>query len=139
MYKVNQKGFTLIELMIVVAIIGILAAIALPAYQNYTARAQVSEAILGVSSMRTDVTEFVQSTGNLPAADDVPDGAVTDLVLSIVWDGTAITATMADAAIATGAIILTPVAAGDPLNITGWTCTNTLGSQSHAPGNCRNP
>jgi type IV pilus assembly protein PilA len=133
----KQQGFTLIELMIVVAIIGILAAIALPAYQNYTARAQVSEAILGVSAMRTDVTEFVQSRGELPADADVPDGVPTALVASITWDGTVITATMADAAIATGTITLTPVTGGDPLNITGWTCANGLGSPSHAPGNCR--
>lgn len=65
-----QKGFTLIELMIVVAIIGILAAIALPAYQDYTVRAKVSEAILAASSCRTSITETVQSTNatTLPAA-----------------------------------------------------------------------
>jgi type IV pilus assembly protein PilA len=138
MYKVNQKGFTLIELMIVVAIIGILAAIALPAYQNYTARAQVSEAILAVSAMRTDVTEFVQSTGALPLAADVPDGTPTDLVASIVWDGTDITATMSANAIAVGTVTLTPVTvAGPPVNITEWTCANTFTNNSHAPGNCR--
>lgn len=56
-----QKGFTLIELMIVVAIIGILAAIALPAYQDYTARAKVSEVVLAASTCRTAVTEASQT------------------------------------------------------------------------------
>ena len=60
-----QKGFTLIELMIVVAIIGILAAVALPAYQDYTIRAKVSELILGASSARTAVTEAAQNLNSL--------------------------------------------------------------------------
>ena len=66
--KAVQKGFTLIELMIVVAIIGILAAVALPAYQDYTARAKMSEAILAASACRTSVTETAQSAPVLPAA-----------------------------------------------------------------------
>ena len=66
--KAIQKGFTLIELMIVVAIIGILAAVALPAYQDYTARAKMSEAILAASACRTSVTETAQSAPALPAA-----------------------------------------------------------------------
>ena len=66
--KAVQKGFTLIELMIVVAIIGILAAVALPAYQDYTARAKMSEVILAASACRTSITETVQSaSGALPA------------------------------------------------------------------------
>lgn len=66
--KSVQKGFTLIELMIVVAIIGILAAVALPAYQDYTIRAKVSEAILAGSACRTAVSEAYQSAATLPGA-----------------------------------------------------------------------
>ena len=62
MNKTLQNGFTLIELMIVVAIIGILAAVALPAYQDYTIRAKVSEVILAGSACRTSITETIQST-----------------------------------------------------------------------------
>ena len=65
--KAMQKGFTLIELMIVVAIIGILAAVALPAYQDYTARAKVSEVVLAASQCRTAITEASQTGFNANA------------------------------------------------------------------------
>ncbi|ENW2662048.1 prepilin-type N-terminal cleavage/methylation domain-containing protein [Neisseria gonorrhoeae] len=65
-----QKGFTLIELMIVIAIVGILAAVALPAYQDYTARAQVSEAILLAEGQKSAVTEYYLNNGKWPENND---------------------------------------------------------------------
>ena len=79
--KKAQKGFTLIELMIVIAIVGILAAIALPAYQDYIVRSKMSEAMVALSEAKTTVTEYVASTGTVP--DDVTklacDATVTDV------------------------------------------------------------
>lgn len=82
--KRAQQGFTLIELMIVVAIIGILAAIALPAYQDYTIRAKMSEVVLAASACRTTVTEVYQTGGTQPGANGWGcEGATTDLVSAI--------------------------------------------------------
>jgi type IV pilus assembly protein PilA len=83
--KRMQQGFTLIELMIVVAIIGILAAVALPAYQDYTIRAKMSEVILAMSACRTSITEVYQTGGTAPGAnswgcEDVASKYVNDLV-----------------------------------------------------------
>lgn len=77
MKKQQQKGFTLIELMIVVAIIGILAAVALPAYQDYTTRAKVSEAIGAGAAAKTAVTEYYNSIGTLPASNSAAGHAST--------------------------------------------------------------
>lgn len=66
--KTMQKGFTLIELMIVVAIIGILAAVAIPAYQDYTIRAKLSEVMVVGSAAKTTVSEYYLSTGSMPAS-----------------------------------------------------------------------
>ena len=98
MKKTLQKGFTLIELMIVVAIIGILAAVALPAYQDYTARAKISEVVLAASACRTAITETVQSaTGTtLPAANawgceiSATTGTPTKYVASVATTNTGI-------------------------------------------------
>jgi type IV pilus assembly protein PilA len=67
MNRMIQKGFTLIELMIVVAIIGILAAVALPAYQDYTIRAQVSESMALASGLKTSVSDYFSASGAFPA------------------------------------------------------------------------
>jgi type IV pilus assembly protein PilA len=76
MLKQVQKGFTLIELMIVVAIIGILAAIAIPAYQNYTIRAQVTEGLSLGDGWKTGISEYFANTGVMPATVAALTGSV---------------------------------------------------------------
>lgn len=83
----TQGGFTLIELMIVVAIIGILAAVALPAYRDYTVRAKVSELILAASAGKTSVSEFANTNGRMPAASDnfTIDNQTSTYVASVAY------------------------------------------------------
>lgn len=95
--KKTQQGFTLIELMIVVAIIGILAAIAIPAYQDYTVRAKVSEALVAAGPAKMSVSEFYLSEGHLPA-NATSAGFSTNLdtkyVDSVTYDGLTIAVTV---------------------------------------------
>ncbi|HTQ98678.1 MAG TPA: pilin [Candidatus Acidoferrum sp.] len=91
MKKNIQKGFTLIELMIVIAIIGILAAVALPAYQDYTVRAKASELILAASTAKNLISEFMIIQAGTPSSTQIKIQNVTaGMTRSLVWTGTTI-------------------------------------------------
>jgi len=132
----NQGGFTLIELMIVIAILGILLAIAIPAYQDYSARARASEGLNLSASPKLAVSETVLSEGEFPA-DNSEAGyqfAATSLVSNIVIANGTITVTTAN----TGCTDGDPVFELEPsTGASGveWTCTTTSGGC--APASCR--
>lgn len=145
-HKKAQQGFTLIELMIVVAIIGILAAVAIPAYTDYTQRAQVSEAFTMVDGMKAAIAEFATTNGSYPVTADITAGV-----------GAPVAGKYSDAATttATGVITVTMKAAGTAgadiaaktltftpptLPVTGgaftWTCASTTIKQKYLPKTC---
>ena len=134
--KKMQQGFTLIELMIVVAIIGILAAVALPAYQDYTVRARASEVMLAASSARTAIAEAAQTDSALPPATFAIESQASDYVASVAWDGSKITATAQNLgpSDATGTIELTATLATNG-QVT-WACGGTLPAK-YRPASCR--
>ncbi|MFJ3483556.1 prepilin-type N-terminal cleavage/methylation domain-containing protein [Pseudomonas sp. NPDC090202] len=132
----SQKGFTLIELMIVVAIIGILAAVALPAYQDYTARAKASELILAASSARTCVTETAASKGAKSGLSACSTGFVaTKYATSMAVDDTTGVITVKGFIKAANdtQVQMTPTWSGT--DITTWACAGT--PTNWMPGSCK--
>ena len=144
MKKSLQKGFTLIELMIVVAIIGILAAVALPAYQDYTARSQVSEALSLSSGAKGAVTEYWTNKGTLPGNNTSAGlSSASDIngkyVASVAVSGGLITATMKGAgSVAKGiegmTLLLSPVTAVGSVK---WVCKSASTNAKFIPSSCR--
>jgi len=134
--KAVQKGFTLIELMIVVAIIGILAAVALPAYQDYTVRAKVSELVLAASSFKSSVAEKAASDGSITNAGlgltvtavgkisggNVTDGGIITVASSVASLGKVVT------------LVITPTLDATTGTVT-WVCSGT--PQKFVPAECR--
>jgi len=148
-----QKGFTLIELMIVVAIIGILAAVALPAYQDYTVRAKMSEVILAMSACRTSITEVYQTGGTPPTAGQwgCESGVQSKYVAGLSTDANgSVTATIRNIStdVNDQTVTLFPLNSGGApadtskdmgAGISGWTCggTGTTVNKKYLPGSCR--
>ncbi|HJP98995.1 MAG TPA: pilin [Rhodanobacteraceae bacterium] len=142
--RTHQWGFTLIELMIVVAIIAILAAIAIPAYQNYLIRGQVAEGMALASGPKAAIWDFYSDTGRFPpsnASAGLPDAAsiIGSYVAQVDVTGGKITATYndtkANTAIHDATLVLSPWTQGGGSIL--WTCTPSTVDPKYLPSSCR--
>lgn len=142
MKKSLQKGFTLIELMIVVAIVAILAAIALPLYQDYVARSQVSEGMAAAGAVKTAITEYTMSQGDFPPTDHFADTTGGRYTASVEHDEDGeITVTMRNAAPVNNRVrgfsfTMTPTGGTGGTDITDWQCATT-GDAKYLPSGCQ--
>ena len=135
-----QQGFTLIELMIVVAIVGILAAIALPAYQDYVVRSKVSELEAAIAACKTSVAEYTSAKGTMPGT--TAESGCSTLATQYVAAGVSVatgvitgTTTNIGSGVTNVTLQLTPSATG--ADITKWTGTFTAGAAKHVPSSFR--
>ena len=136
-----QKGFTLIELMIVIAIIGILAAIAIPAYQDYTIRARVSEAITALSAAKATVSENIANNGGVIASGACNGytnlaSATANLTSTTCTDATGVVVASTTAKAGGLQIKMTPTVNADKSVV--WSCGTLASSYKYVPAECRN-
>lgn len=139
--KKVQQGFTLIELMIVVAIIGILAAIALPAYQDYVTRSKMSEVLAMSEPAKLAVSETASSLGGLASVTAANSGytfpgATTYVSGVAITNATGVVTVTSTVPNATGTVVLTPTEVAAGSGQLTWACTSAI-AKKYLPANCR--